>query len=122
MNTFEENAGRIARCMGRAAGMVAPPPPMLVGQVLSISPLRVQAGGLTLDAGALRINADLLPGYSPELAGELKGTSLMGEVVTPVEAGDLTRKTIGLSVGDRVILFSEDLQVYHILCKVVAAG
>ena len=119
MNTFEENAGRIARSMGAAARQVADPSPVLIGTVVSAAPLRIRLDGLDVGAEALRINAALLAGYDPGLSGTLTGTGAMGTVTTKVEPGDLTRKTAALQAGDSVAVLSTDRQTYYILCKVV---
>lgn len=119
MNTFEENAGRIARSMGAAARQVADPTPVLIGTVVSVSPLKVWADGLEVEPKALWINPALLAGYDPGLSGTLTGTGAMGTVTTKVEPGDLTRKTAALQAGDSVAVLSTDRQTYYILCKVV---
>lgn len=120
MNTFEENAGRIARSMERAAQRTATPSPFLIGEVLSPEPLRVRAGGLDLDAEALRINEALLKGYSPKLVGTLIGVCTHpGAVTTEVKKDDLKRGEHALKKGDRVVVLTEDFQTYYILCKVV---
>ena len=89
MNTFEENAGRIARSMGAAARQVADPVPVLVGEVVSAAPLKVRLNGMTQEGAALRVNAALLAGAD------------------------------GLQAGDQVAAFTLDRQTYYILCKVV---
>ncbi|MBS1384227.1 MAG: DUF2577 family protein [Clostridiales bacterium] len=119
MNTFEENAGRIARSMERAAQRTAPPSPFLIGEVLSPEPLRVRAGGLDLDAEALRINEALLKGYRPKLVGTLMSLIPKDEVTTEVKKDDLERGEHALKKGDRVVVLTEDFQTYYILCKVV---
>lgn len=119
MSTFEENAGRIALSMERAAQRVAPPSPFLIGEVLAPEPLRVRAGGLDLDADALRINEALLKGYQPKLVGTLISSIPVGEVTTPVKKDDLSRDEHALKKGDRVAILTEDYQTYYILCKVV---
>lgn len=120
MNTFEENAGRIARSMGAAARRVAAPSPVLIGTVVSVSPLKVRVDGLDVGAESLRINAALLAGYDPGLSGTLTGTGSMGPVTTEVKPGDLSREKDALQAGDSVAVLSLDRQTYYILCKVVA--
>lgn len=119
MNTFEENAGRIARSMGEAARQVADPAPVMIGEVVSTSPLKVWADGLNLGLESLWINEALLAGYDPGLSGTLTGTGAMGAVTTKVEPGDLTRRGPALKAGDRVVVLSLDRQIYYILCKAV---
>ena len=119
MNTFEENAGRIARSMGAAARQVADPSPVLIGTVVSAAPLKVRVDGLEVGAESLWVNAALVAGYDPGLSGKLSGTGAMGTVTTKVEPGDLTRKTAALQAGDSVAVLSTDRQTYYVLCKVV---
>ena len=119
MNTFEENAGRIARSMGEAARQVADPAPVMIGKVVSTSPLKVWADGLDLGLESLWINEALLAGYDPGLSGTLTGTGSMGPVTTEVKPGELTRETAALQAGDSVAVLSLDRQTYYILCKVV---
>ncbi|HJB99146.1 MAG TPA: hypothetical protein H9764_01710 [Candidatus Flavonifractor merdavium] len=93
MNSFEENAGRIARSMAAVARASANRSPFLLGEVLEpkptdmSKPLRVRAAGLDLRADALRINESL--------------------------RGNLTE-------GDTVAILTDDLQTYYLICKVVS--
>ena len=119
MNTFEENAGRIARSMGAAARQVAEPVPVLVGEVVSADPLKLRLNGMDLEGAALRVNPELLAGYDPRLGGSLSGSGPMGTVTTPVNPGELTRRECALRPGDQVAAFTLDRQTYYILCKVV---
>lgn len=82
-------------------------------------PLRVRAGGLDLDAEALRINEALLKGYRPKLVGTLMSLIPKDEVTTEVKKDDLERGEHALKKGDRVVVLTEDFQTYYILCKVV---
>ena len=61
MKTFEENAARIARSMGRAAGQSAPSSPFFLGEVREAGngKLRVNCGGMDLTAGDLYVSAGL---------------------------------------------------------------
>lgn len=119
MNTFEENAGRIARSMGEAARQVAAPAPVMIGKVVSTSPLKIWAAGMDQGQESLWINEALLAGYDPGLSGTLTGTGAMGTATTKVEPGELTRQSPALKAGDRVVVLSLDRQIYYILCKVV---
>lgn len=84
------------------------------GTVTSISPVTVDVGGLTITGETLYINPELLereqeadfsfPGFHEE------STSQTGTVTLkkPLEA------------GDRVLLYSDDDQVFYILCRMVS--
>lgn len=120
MNTFEENAARIAGSMGAAARRVAAPPPVMIGEVLSAEPLRVRADGLDLEPESLRVNEALLRGYQPKLVGMLISILPPNEVTTEVKKENLSRAEPALKPGDQVAVFSTDQQTYYILCKVVA--
>lgn len=54
-----------------------------IGQVVSVSPLRVKVGGIELDEEDLRINADLLKGYKRKL-------KLTGDICTCEGGGSST--------------------------------
>ncbi len=102
---------------------------VLTGEVTAVGTgmLRVFAGGLPLTEKDLLLSAALKAGYATGLAGTLVGTAttpdggggtLTGTVTVPVTPGQLT-EGVGLTVGDRVVLFTPDRQIYYILCKVV---
>ena len=106
MKTFEENAARIAKSMGRAAGQSAPSSPFFLGEVREAGngklreagngKLRVNCGGIDLTAGDLYVSAGL----------DYKWTQDNG-------LPELLRR------GDRVVLLSGDGQAYYLITRVV---
>lgn len=123
LDTLEESAGRILDCIAQAGRSQQRPSQFVVGRVLAAGEgeLRVSANGQELAGEDLWINEDLLPGHCPKLKGILSGTcsSHGGDVTTPVQPFQLTRGGHALAKGDRVVLLTEDCQVYYLICKVV---
>lgn len=100
-----------------------------LGTVLTVSPLSISVGKLPIEAENLRVNASLLPtpmetDFTFE-DGEAQGTIKMEETFEAgftFESGEATgtiRLKEPLKPGDRVLLYSEDDQVFYIICKVV---
>lgn len=84
---------------------------------------------ILLKAEDLRVADYLKQGWSPALAGTLKGAAVgtgnsgsdvHSTVTVPVAGTELTRKTPGLQKGNTVILWTPDGQVFFVLCKVVS--
>ena len=100
MRTFEENMGRIAQSMGRAAGQVGRPSALFIGIVTEAGRgrLRVNCCGLQLEPEDLW----LAPGFDYKWTEDTGGNGLL-------------RK------DDRVILLSEDGQDYYLISKAVRA-
>ena len=98
MKTFEENAARIARSMGRAAGRSAPASPFFLGEVREAGngKLRVNCGGMDLTAGDLYVSAGLDYRWQEDNG-----------------MANLLRR------GDRVVLLSGDGQAYYLITRVV---
>lgn len=123
MDTFEESASRILESMAAAGRRQQRPPQFVIGEVLEAGKgvLRVFANGHELKTEDLWVNEDLLPGYCPQLKGTVYGTcsSHGGSVTTPVKEPQLTRGKHALAKGDRVVLLTEDWQVYYVIAKVV---
>ena len=90
--TLDESAGDLLTAMGAVSRGAQGPTALAIGTVTSglQEGLRVQCGGTKLTAADIWINDGLLAGYRPALA-----------------------------VGDRVVLLTQDEQVYYLLCKVV---
>ena len=82
------------------------------GTVTGISPLAVNVGGLEIKKGIF-VNESLLP--APQKAE----ISLPGSQVSEPD-GSITFSE-PLKTGDRVLLYSDDDQVFYIICKVVSA-
>lgn len=79
-----------------------------IGTVSGTSPLSVSVGGIQAGGAQLYCNPLLL---SEEMPADI---TISGQKST----GSI-RFTRPLKVGDRVILFSDEDQVFYILCKVV---
>ena len=119
--TLDESVGLLLSAMGQMGSGSQGPMALAIGQVLvgSQEGLQVQCGGNVLTAADIWINEALLEGYSPKLIGSLPGTCPDGGTNTPVTKDQLTRSEFALTAGDRVVLLTEDEQVYYLLCKVV---
>ena len=98
MKTFEENAARIARSMGRAAGQSAPSSHFFLGEVREAGngKLRVNCGGMDLTAGDLYVSAGLDYRWQEDNG-----------------MANLLRR------GDRVVLLSGDGQDYYLIARMV---
>lgn len=59
MDPFEQSAGRIAAAMGTAARSVAPAAPIMLGEILQVQPLQLQANGLLIEQDSIKINEAL---------------------------------------------------------------
>ena len=130
------------------AGIGAAPVRMRLGTVVSAAPLKVRVAGLVQPPSALRLNERLAKGAwwktkttSPDsdynaLTGPISGPvntpagqgSLISLTAGQVHSGDTTidlarveQLEIDLEVGDRVLLLTEDDQVFYIVMKVVNA-
>lgn len=84
------------------------------GKVLSVSPLQVDIGGIVAEGEKLWVNDALLL------------ESLEAEITLPSKDisekdGTIKRKKPYLQTGDRVLLLSDDDDVFYLLCKVVTA-
>lgn len=107
-------------------------PPVRTGVVVSVSPLAVNTGGITLSGSDLLVNADLLPRTrqvqltEPEGIIEAMATgAASGTLILDLEEAGILCTAVeqdgALAVGDRVVLISEDNNVFVVLCKVVSA-
>lgn len=80
------------------------------GTVLSASPLKVDVGGTTQEAGRFYAAARLLDGFSGQFT--LQGEEYTGDA-TIIQQGP------ALARGDRVLLLTDDDQTFYLIDKVV---
>ena len=99
----------------REQGAAKNPTVCLTGQVLSVSPLKIKAGGIELDSDDILISSSLKVGYTRQITYtgpvcETSGTS-----------GTVKLTNAGFTVGDIVLLFpSPDGQQYYLTDKLEA--
>lgn len=104
MNGF----GKLYQAIQAASGDGTPAAPvwMRLGTVLSASPLKVDVGGTTQEAGRFYIAARLQDGYSEQVT--VSGTD-----------ATVTKRGPVLSRGDTVLLLTDDDQTFYLIDKVV---
>lgn len=83
------------------------------GTITGVSPLTVNISGLSISGEALFINQNLIP--QPQKAE----ISLPGSQISESE-GSITFSE-PLKTGDRVFIYSDNDQIFYIICKVVSA-
>lgn len=89
------------------------------GKIVKVSPLTIDAAGITLSGNELMVNTSLLQQIISinNISGEL--TTYSSEI--DVSDGKLTAKFVpDLKVGDTVLLLTLDQQLFYVLCKVVS--
>ena len=108
MNGF----GRLYRAMQAASRDGLPSAPVWVrqGTVLSASPLKVDVGGTTQEAGRFYIASRLLNGHSEQVT--VSGLEYGGDAT-------VTRREPALAPGDLVLLLTDDDQTFYLIDKVV---
>ncbi len=119
---LDESVGDLLAAMGQVSRENQGPEAFAIGTVTvgSQEGLRVQCGGTELTRADLWINEALLEGYTPQLEGDLTGScSDGGTCAVHMEREDLSRARFALAAGDRVVLLTQDKQIYYLLCKVV---
>lgn len=104
--------------MMREQGQNAMPLTFSTGTVLSVSPLSLRVGGLTMSGAELLINPQLLKGYKRKVSvTEVEPAEPLPSCKCETEYLD-----DGLQVGDTVALLTLDGgQQFIVLCKVVSA-
>ena len=119
--TLDESVGDLMSAMGSMSRKNQRPASFAIGKVLAGSRegLRVQCGGTVLTAQDIWCDEALLAGYSPKLTGTLLGSCPDGQTRTEVTKDQLKRSEFALKAGDRVVLLTEDQQIYYLICKVV---
>lgn len=102
----------------RRQGQNAAPVTFSTGTVLSVSPLSVRVGGLTMSGAELLINPQLLKGYKRKVyVTEVNPVEPLPSCKCKTEYLD-----DGLQPGDTVALLTLDSgQQFIVLCKVVSA-
>lgn len=135
---------------GEYSGLGAVPVRMRLGKVTQRVPLKVAVAGIEQPTEALRVNERLVKDakwtvklksprsdyrdLSGKLAGPVdcsggQGAPKLGTVTggqlhsgdTLIDEGEVTQLEIDLEVEDKVLLLTEDDQIFYILCKVVQA-
>lgn len=115
--TLDDSAGDLLTAMGAVSRGTRGPAAFAIGTVTAGTQegLRVQCGGTELAGADLWINEMLLKGYTPQLEGTIHN----GAYSIEVDREDLSRAQFALEAGDRVVLLTQDEQIYYLLCKVV---
>ena len=115
--TLDDSVGDLLSAMGAVSRGTRGPAAFAIGTVTAGTQegLRVQCGGTELAGADLWINEMLLKGYTPQLEGTIHN----GAYSIDVDREDLSRAQFALGAGDRVVLLTQDEQVYYLLCKVV---
>ncbi len=107
-------------------------PPVRTGVVVGVAPLAVNTGGITLSGADLLVNADVLPRTRTvkltEPIGTIKGDATgaaNGVLTVDLQEAEAifteTEQDGTLAVGNRVVLLTEDNNVFVVMCKVVGA-
>ncbi len=87
-----------------------------IGTVTSAEPLQVDVGGISVSGGSLWVNAALIQrDYDGEIFLPSHPDGAFSE-----PHGAFTLKELPLAAGDRVVLLTEDDQVFYLVCKVVS--
>ncbi len=106
--------------------------PVRTGVMVGVSPLAVNTGGIMLSGTDLLVNFNLLPRIRQlrltEADGVIDGDAsgaANGTLIIALEETDILCTAVeqngSLSVGDRVVLLTEDNNLFVIACKVVGA-
>lgn len=104
--------------------------PVRTGVVVGVSPLAVNTGGITLSGTDLLVNFNLLPRIRQlrltEADGVIDGDAsgaANGTLSIELQEMDIVCTAAeqygALSVGNRVVLITEDNNVFIVLCRVV---
>ena len=96
----------------RALASPAAPGGWHLGEVITAQPLAVDIGGITAQGKSLWVN-ELLLAPPVEAAVRLPGYDIAES------NGTITPKEPFLHPGDRVLLLTDDDQVFYLMCKVV---
>ena len=85
-----------------------------LGTVQSCTPLVVRTAGIDLPASALKINERLTAGS--------KTKQKIVTATSVLDNAEVTQLSLDLEEGDRVLLLTEDDQMFYIVMKVVSAA
>lgn len=88
-------------------------PLLRFGTVESVSPMRIGIGGISIGGDSLYLNA--------ELTGDVQDISLTLPASGISEQSGQLQYHEPLKTGDRVLCYSDDDQVFYLICKVVQA-
>jgi len=107
-NPFAELAEMLPEQQGKKSGSNTGKLIMRMGTVLTVTPLTVDVGGITASGNELRVNSAMLE-HTETVVPSGETPPGFEASVTPV-----------LSVGDTVLVLTEDDQLFYISCKVVS--
>lgn len=92
-----------------------------VGKVKSVKPLTVNAAGLTLPTESLRVNERLTKGAKWRVKLKSKQPDFRSSTSGTVEDAEAEQLELDLEKDDRVLLLTQDDQIFYIVMKVVDA-
>lgn len=92
-----------------------------VGKVKSVKPLTVNAAGLTLPTESLRVNERLAKGAKWRVKLKSKQLDFRSSTSGTVEDAETEQLELDLEKDDRVLLLTQDDQIFYIVMKVVDA-
>lgn len=89
------------------------------GKVIKVSPLTIDAAGITLSRNELMVNTMILK-HDVSIS-DISGFLNTDSSELTITDGELGAKcSLNLSVGDTVLLVTLDQQLFYVLCKVVS--
>lgn len=93
------------------------------GKIVSVSPLRVETGGIVLESQEVYVNHELINNSQRNIVFDVTSSDIKinGEDVsmTGEMTGSSKSDDFGFAVGDRVVLLTEGDTTFYLLCKVV---
>ena len=94
-----------------------------IGRIVSVSPLRVETGGIVLESREVYVNHELINNSQRNIVFNITSSDMKinGEDVnlTGEMTGSSKCDDFGFAVGDRVVLLTESDVIFYLLCKVV---
>ena len=96
---------------------------LMEGRVTAVSPLAVEAAGISISGDALRINAELIRREVKDANGTFPASAVCGGhgAVSSISiSGGTLSYTPDLNIGDMLCLLTNNDQIFYALCKVVS--